>query len=239
VNGEPPEQQPVVGLVLACGALTALFNLLASIQAPPPLPPPPPPPPAVVVEVPPPPPPKPAEPPPVTEATLAPLPETQLQRRPVHAIPEDAPGPNDRHVSEEVANGPHELAPRTPQKQISGVARPTGPVSLLVGDVRVQLFGIKAARPTDRCGFAAAADCVGAAERALIMRLPENAKIYCQVPLPKPGAAAAICLDPNGGDLGGYLVAEGLALADTDQSYDYVGAESIARNARRGLWGSR
>ena len=46
----------------------------------------------------------------------------------------------------------------------------------------------------------------------------------------------AICLDGDGVDLGGFLVAEGLALADPAQSYDYVGAEGIARAQKRGLW---
>jgi len=71
--------------------------------------------------------------------------------------------------------------------------------------------------------------------------LKPGAQIYCHVPSPKPGIviAFAICLDADGVDLGGWLVSEGLALADTGQSYDYAGAESIARSQKRGLWGFR
>jgi endonuclease YncB( thermonuclease family) len=47
---------------------------------------------------------------------------------------------------------------------------------------------------------------------------------------------AAVCRDSAGIDLGGLLVAEGFALADPTQSYDYFGAEAAARQLRRGLW---
>jgi endonuclease YncB( thermonuclease family) len=166
----------------------------------------------------------------------------ELRSVPVHVIPDEGPQPGDAHVSDEVANGPRELTPlptRTASKQIAGTAKATGPTTIQVGDVQVRLFGIKPAGPADRCGLAGASDCLAAAQRALTARLPPGARIYCQTPLTHPGQAVAICLDPNGGDLGGYLVSEGLALADTGQSYDYSGAESIARNAKRGLWGGR
>ncbi len=220
-------------LVLAglAGVAVAYLSLL-------PPPPPPAPPPAVKIEAPPP-PPQPAPPPAPAQSVLEPLPEVQLKSVPIHAIPDDGPLPTDRHVSEEVANGPSMLPARTPQKQISGLAKATGPTSLMVGDIRIDLFGIKPPAGGDRCGLAADQDCLSAAERALAQRLRPGAKIYCQVPLPRPGQTHATCLDPDGGDLAGYLIAQGLALADTGQSYDYAGAESIARNARRGLWGFR
>ena len=47
---------------------------------------------------------------------------------------------------------------------------------------------------------------------------------------------AAVCRDAGGADLGGMLVAEGFALADPTQSYDYFSAEAAARQLRRGLW---
>ena len=45
-------------------------------------------------------------------------------------------------------------------------------------------------------------------------------------------------LNPHaaGIDLGAMLVAEGFALADPTQSYDYFSAEAAARQLRRGLW---
>ena len=76
--------------------------------------------------------------------------------------------------------------------------------------------------------------CIEQAHRALAARLAPNAGVSCRVPA--PNAVGAICLDALGVDLGGLLVAEGLALADPSQSYDYVGAESIARTQHRGLW---
>ena len=67
--------------------------------------------------------------------------------------------------------------------------------------------------------------------------LKANAAVSCRVP---PGqrraVAAALCIDAAGVDLAGFLVAQGFALADPAQSYDYVGAETVARSQKRGLW---
>ncbi|HLY58901.1 MAG TPA: hypothetical protein VKS60_25290 [Stellaceae bacterium] len=250
----PPQPQiswirrwPLGGMAASLGLVAAFAYLVAGIPEPPPPPPPPP------VEARPPAPPPPPEPPaaPATPPPLPALAQVELGAPPVHVIPDDGPSPGDRHVSEEVANGPHELsaelpperppARRGPQKQLSGVAKPTGPISLTVGGVPVRLFGVKAPAASDRCGIGAAADCTAAAERALTARVPPNGSILCQVPLAHPGTAvaSAICLDPDSADLGGYLVSEGLALADTGESYDYTGAETMARTAKRGLWANR
>jgi endonuclease YncB( thermonuclease family) len=129
----------------------------------------------------------------------------------------------------------------TAPKQFSGTAIATGPAALQVDKVPVQLFGIRAPSAHEKCGIGVAADCAAAAKRALAAKLPAGGKISCQVPAPKPGlvVAFAICLDGSGTDLAGYLVSEGLALADTAQTYDYAGAESIARGQKRGLWAFR
>ena len=83
----------------------------------------------------------------------------------------------------------------------------------------VRLFGVKAAPPTDRCalGQGDARNCVEVARDALAQRLERRPNVYCRVPSgQRAGEGAAICLDANGVDLGGFLVAEGLALADTE-----------------------
>jgi endonuclease YncB( thermonuclease family) len=224
VPQDPPPRWPVGPAAVAVASLVAFAYLLTAVPPPPPAPAPLPP---VVAH-------------PPAEPVLTPLPEAQIGARSIHAVPEEPDRPTDRHVSDEVANGPRELPPTT-QKQFSGTGKVIGPASLMVGDARVQLFGIKPPDANERCGIGAAADCAETARQALTSRFPPNANIYCQVPHLHPGASAvsAICLDPDSADLGGYLVSEGLALADTSQSYDYVGAESIARNARRGLWANR
>ncbi len=168
---------------------------------------------------------------------LPPLPEVKIADRPIHAVPEDkTPEPHSTGQSEEVRLGPHALAPPPLPHQFSGAAIPTGAVELKVDATMVSLFGIKAPIDRDRCADAGG-DCAAVAKRALADRIGAAGKVSCRIPNPRPGGVAyAICLDPTGFDLSGFLIAQGLALADTAQSYDYVGAESIARNLKRGLW---
>ena len=192
--------------------------------------------------------PAPAEaPPPPPEPELPALPEVKVGERPIHAVPQEAGPPAageplDVHAarptgqSDEVKFGVHPLAPPAPPRQFSGSATATGGVELNVDATPVALFGIKRAGEGDRCGTAADSDCAAAARRALAERVSDG-KVSCRIPNPRPGGPTfALCLDPNGVDLSGFLISQGLALADTGQSYDYVGAEGIARNLKRGLW---
>lgn len=221
--------------------MTALIMAPATIKPPPPAPPPP----AAA--------PPPAPPPP---QILAPLPEVTIKDAPVHGVPDDGIAPagrslsgmmaadlmHDRDVSDEVANGASKLPLPGAPKNFSGAATVTGSTGLQVGTVPVQLFGVKPAT-RDRCGpgvAASAGDCDSLARKALTERLAAGS-ISCQVPAPHPGVviAFAICLDAAGDDLGQFLVAHGLALADTGQTYDYAGAEAAARSLKRGLWAYR
>ena len=174
---------------------------------------------------------------------LPPLPEVKVAEHPIHAVPEDkTPEPNHpggQPVAaqyEEVRLGAHALAPPAPPHQFSGAATATGAVELKVDTTSISLFGIKPPADRDRCADAGG-DCLAVAKRALADRIGASGKVSCRIPNPRPGAVTyALCLDPTGFDLSGFLIAQGLALADTGQSYDYVGAESIARNLKRGLW---
>lgn len=79
--------------------------------------------------------------------------------------------------------------------------------------------------------------CADVARDALAARLAAERTVSCRVPPGQShGAQAAVCVDAAGTDLGGFLVAEGLALADPARSYQYVGAEGAARSFRKGLW---
>lgn len=173
---------------------------------------------------------------------LPPLQEVKVSEHPIHAVPEDkTPEPNHSGQptagqSEEVRLGAHALAPPAPPHQFSGAATATGAVELKVDTTTISLFGIKPPADRDRCADAGG-DCLAVAKRALADRIGNAGKVSCRIPNPHPGTVTyAICLDPTGFDLSGFLIAQGLALADTGQSYDYVGAESIARNLKRGLW---
>jgi endonuclease YncB( thermonuclease family) len=189
---------------------------------------------------------------PTADDALPPLTKVKVAQHVVHAVPEDtSPLPAPGHASslptmgqsEEVRLGPHALPTQTAQsafvpRQFSGAATAIGGVELKVDSTPVALFGIKAAGNGDKCGAGNGSDCLEAAKRALSDRIGATGHVSCRIPNPQhPGATAfAICLDPNGVDLSGFLIAQGLALADTGQSYDYVGAESVARNLKHGLW---
>jgi endonuclease YncB( thermonuclease family) len=232
-------------------ALLAVTGAALWLATPPSAPPPPPPAQVAVAPPPPPAPPPAAEAPPPAEPAqpeLPPLPEVKLSEHTIHPVPSD-PGPpapgsqgfnnSSRPMaqSDEVAFGARPLASKPTSKQFSGNATATGGVELKVDATPVALFGIKPAGNPDRCGATPDTDCAAAARQALAERLSAGTKISCRVPNPKPGPVVyAICLDSNGVDLSGFLIAQGLALADTGQSYDYVGAESVARSLKRGLW---
>jgi endonuclease YncB( thermonuclease family) len=233
----PKQASSLAPLWLIAGSCLVLAFGRLWLREPPPAPPAGFPPPPVVVT-----PQAPAPPP-----APPPLQEVQLKEVPIHAIPEEGGGrpghpldlshePPERHVSSEVANGASRAPLPGAPAQFAGTAKVTAATALEVGVVPVQLYAVKPAGSGDRCGTGPAADCAAAARTALAARLAGS--LSCHVPSPHPGivVAFAICLDAQGTDLGGLLVGQGLALADTGISYDYVSLERQAREARRGLW---
>lgn len=178
---------------------------------------------------------------------LPPLTSVEVANRPIREVPpEKNPPPLDstaldmtRPPPGYAGQHPSEGSTRAAPKQFQGSARVTGATSLTVGAIPVQLFGVKAPLPGDRCDLAGTpTNCVELAKRRLQERFGRSDQVNCRTPNPQPGmvVAFAICLDANGIDLGSYLLNEGLALADTGQSYDYVGAEGVARTLKHGLW---
>ncbi|HEX3500534.1 MAG TPA: hypothetical protein VHT04_14545 [Stellaceae bacterium] len=132
--------------------------------------------------------------------------------------------------------------------QIAGTARAEGATALRVGGQPLHLFGIRPPASGDRCATSGTTPlssgaqtrrtlpCLEQAQGLLAARLAAKANISCRFPGASRQDSPAICLDGDGVDLAGVLVAEGLALADPTQSYDYVGAEGVARSQKRGLW---
>jgi endonuclease YncB( thermonuclease family) len=192
--------------------------------------------------------------PPAPAATALPkLATREVGVRPVHVVPENDPPPPPRPIDiRQAPNGAAEsasrreptrtAATRAPTPQVAGAAQASGATALLVGGRPFSLFGVRPPGTGDRCVAAngvnvgPAPPCAEKAHATLAARLARNPSVSCRLPAPTSAAAAAICLDAEGVDLGGLLVAEGLALADPSQSYDYVGAEQVARSQQRGLW---
>jgi endonuclease YncB( thermonuclease family) len=155
-------------------------------------------------------------------------------------LPGDRP-PQAATAEPKPAAPPARVASLPPVKQLAGKGEVAGATALRVAGRPVHLFGVRAPEGGDRCAAEGGKSPLPCAERAshvLSERLARGTA-SCRFPLPTSGEAAAICLDGDGVDLGGMLVAEGLALADRAQSFDYVGAESIAKAQKRGLWASR
>jgi endonuclease YncB( thermonuclease family) len=186
-------------------------------------------------------------------ARLPDLPTVEVKPRPVHTVPDDTPPPAPvkllgRDGAMLAPPAPETVARRAPPpvpKQmaaivISGAARVDDSVSLSVRGRIVPLFGVRAPGSGDRCAVAPGPSpraCGAVAREALAARLRADTTVSCRVPPgQRGGRGAAVCLDSTGVDLAGFLVGAGFALADPAQSYDYVGAEGVARSFRRGLW---
>jgi endonuclease YncB( thermonuclease family) len=122
---------------------------------------------------------------------------------------------------------------------LSGPAQATGTVSLAIAGHTVRLYGVLPPASTDLCalGTSQPSSCAEVTQATLAARLARSASVTCQLP---PGIGAAdpsrICLDATGVDIAGYLVGEGLAVADRHANGGYAGAESIARSYGKGLW---
>ena len=112
-------------------------------------------------------------------------------------------------------------------------------MSLAVDGHSVRLYGVSPPTRSDRCaiGTGAPQSCADVTEAMLAAKLAHAATVTCQLP---KGASAAeparICRDASGVDIAGYLVSEGLAVADPHAKGGYAGAESAARSGGKGLW---
>lgn len=117
-------------------------------------------------------------------------------------------------------------------KPVSGTVTVSDGDTLRVGSVKVRLFGIDAPELAQACGD-------WACGRAAADRLAELAAAGSATCLPRDidryGRLVATCT-VAGIDLGGQLVAEGLARAYVRYGDEYATAEAIARDAGAGLW---
>ena len=180
------------------------------------------------------------------------LPTVEVAPLPVHVVPEeDAPAPTPKAspfgrtgrtlALPDSARGTARSFPPPVAPIIAGAAEASGGTTLAVAGRAVRLFGVRTPEPGEQCGAGSGGqgNCTVLARDALVQRLRHSPQVSCQVPPGQRGSPGAICVDASGTDLGRFLVAEGLALADTSQSYEYFGAEGVARSQHRGVWGHR
>jgi endonuclease YncB( thermonuclease family) len=109
--------------------------------------------------------------------------------------------------------------------------------SLRLGAVQVRLFGIDAPEARQRCvGADGVPWACGRAAAERLQELVAGQPVRCRPrDRDRYGRLVSVCT-AGGIDLGGQLVAEGLARAYAQFSEDYVAVEAEARAARLGLW---
>ena len=119
---------------------------------------------------------------------------------------------------------------------VTGSARVIDGDTLDVGGVRMRLHGIDAPESGQRCRAGGKRwSCGREATRALAGRIGGRS-IECQKrDRDRYGRVVAAC-SASGRDLNAWMVAEGWAFAYRRYSNAYVGEESAARAARRGVW---
>ena len=172
----------------------------------------------------------------VREDENLPVPTVTLMTREGKDIARAVPRPTPPAAAAPAATAAPPILPA----RLGGNAQAVGGARLSIGGHTLQLFGVLT--PLARqcaLGNGPQQPCTEAARQALQARLQNNAIVTCEMPSGQRGTPSFVCRDAGGTDLGGFLVAEGLALADTSSSFNYKGAEGVARSFGRGVWAAR
>lgn len=121
-------------------------------------------------------------------------------------------------------------------QDVSGSARAVDGDSLDFGGIAVRIHGIDAPELAQSCERAGVTWACGREAAAKLAALINGGSVYCQQrDYDDHGRVVASCRVGTV-DLGDAMVSAGLAVAFTQFSTQYVGAETRARDARIGLW---
>jgi len=128
------------------------------------------------------------------------------------------------------------VAARADDTRLEGLGRVVDGDTLDVGPVRVRLHGIDAFERNQMCDRPGGTWACGAAATQSLRDRAEGRPLVCRVlDTDRYGRKVSRC-EQDGVDIGGALVAEGLALAYRRYSQDYVAAETAARARGVGGW---
>ncbi|RYY28426.1 MAG: thermonuclease family protein [Sphingomonadales bacterium] len=118
----------------------------------------------------------------------------------------------------------------------SGTAHVVDGDTLMVGNQRVRLLGVDAPELKQRCGPPTNATLCGVTAADWLRQRVEGRILNCtQIDRDRYDRSVAVCR-LNGVDINEALVLAGWATAYRQYSLAYVGAETQARTARRGIW---
>ena len=119
---------------------------------------------------------------------------------------------------------------------VSGAARVVDGDTLEVRGTRVRLHGIDAPESKQRCRAGGRTwSCGREATRALIQRIGAR-PVACEArDRDRYGRVVAVCR-VGGADVNAWMAAQGWAFAYRKYSRDYIGEETAARAAKRGVW---
>lgn len=121
-------------------------------------------------------------------------------------------------------------------ENLAGPPRVVDGDTLEVAGVRIELYGVDAPEPQQRCRDGARSYPCGQVATTALKDLTAGMAVVCK-PRGKgaDGALVATCY-AEGYDVGENMVYTGWALADRAESARYAGVEQGAREAGRGLW---
>ena len=110
--------------------------------------------------------------------------------------------------------------------------------SLMIGTVRVDLFGIDALELNQTCQSATRTWACGQQAAAALHVAVDDHWLLCRIRTTESGAASAICFRGLR-DVAGMMVSQGWALAQTSRSHRYYYEEATSRATLQGIWSAR
>lgn len=119
--------------------------------------------------------------------------------------------------------------------QLQGMEISVATAELAVGGNPIHLYGVHFPPESGLCGEQAG-DCRAQALMALEEWISDRSEVRCQVLAVAASGTHFVECRQGEDEIGGWLVANGLALADRQVSRRYIREEQAARRAGVGLW---